>query len=157
MVSFLSHPSLESITLSLSKPPLYPLHHYHYPFYPHSTMNFLTRHVLSAYQPQKKSLTERVTAPVRASKGWQAVKRIVAKVIVAQDDLKKAGPLPESVDLVLASAVSTKSAVGGDFVCEQACKSPIFLVASIPPSPLPWARLHTPCPSRADLSHFGQC
>jgi hypothetical protein len=96
-------------------------------------MNFLTRHVLSAYQPQKKSLIERVAAPVRASKGWQAVKRIVAKVIVAQDDLTKAGPLPESVDLVLASAVSIKSAVGGHLVCEQACKSQMLLVASTPP------------------------
>jgi hypothetical protein len=133
MASFLSHPSLEFITLSLSIPPLYPHHHYHFPFHCPYTMNFLTRHVLSADQPQKKSLIERVAAPVRASKGWQAVKRIVAKVIVAQDDLTKAGPLPESVDLVLASAVSINSAVGGDFVCQQACKSHIFLVASTTP------------------------
>jgi hypothetical protein len=100
-------------------------------------MNFVNRHVLSAYQPQKKSLMKRVTAPVRASKGWQAVKRVVAKVIVAQDDLKKAGPLPESVDQLLADVITVKSAVGGDFVGEQACKSHNFLVASTPPFTLP--------------------
>jgi hypothetical protein len=33
----------------------------------------------------------------------------------------------------------------------------MLLVASTPPFPLQWTRLHTACSSRADLSHFGQC